>query len=240
MVLVVALCAGAVALRPPPEAAKRDTAHKEEKRDIERKEDPTTVDGKRERPGLPSAPEAKPKAPIASTGVAVAPVTTMPAVEIAPQPRRIFNRCPDRFSSPWVRRGSIQVRVIGVAVRRPLLMDAKGYEFDSPDRALLVWVETRSIGPEAADLRRWIGSLNSAASLSAATGVCAPIRYPGAVVAGQLDRSVKLLPGGPSGVDVLAFEVPGVVATTLTLKLDATHVAEGGEFVIAIPPEAWK
>lgn len=160
--------------------------------------------------------------------------------ELAPAPRRRANEPPDGFASEWVRRGATETRVVGATVARPTLADLKGGEYLAPDPVLLVWVQTRRLSGGPTEVRRWVGALNSDAKLVGATGVLDPVRFPGAVLAGQLERAVTVSPGGPGATDVLAFRVPGAAAQTLTLVLAATHVGESGEFVHGIPAEVWK
>ncbi|WP_162672031.1 hypothetical protein [Gemmata massiliana] len=157
-----------------------------------------------------------------------------------PPPRRAGNHPPEGFASDWVRVGKVQTRVVGSAVTRPVLVDLKGREFLSSEPALLIWVEARGVEAGAGQLRRWIGALESAASLSSDGTILSPVRFPAAVAVGQLDRATKLGPTDPAVVDVLAFAVPESGAQSLSLKLAGSHVGETGAFTHVIPASAWK
>ncbi|QJX00321.1 hypothetical protein [Frigoriglobus tundricola] len=166
--------------------------------------------------------------------------TVRPSVALAPAPRRVYNSVPAGYSSAWVRLGDTETRVIGAAVRRPVLFGPKGDERTSAELVLLVWVETRRIGPGTVELRRWIGALDADARLAGASGVLTPVRFSGATLGGQLDRGVALVKDGPPVRDLLAFAVPDPNVQTLSLRLAGSHVGEFGFFDHEIPPEAWK
>lgn len=152
-----------------------------------------------------------------------------------------LNRPPEGFASKWVRHGEIQTRVVGASAFRPILTNDNGHEFASPDHILVVWVETQSLTASNVIVRRWQNPLNDFAAVTTVGGAeIKPAKFKGgARVAGQLETGHKLVPGGPGVIDVLAFEVPDSSARALRLKLDATHVCEGEDFIHWIPYEVW-
>ncbi|HEY1191624.1 MAG TPA: hypothetical protein VGE74_28585 [Gemmata sp.] len=199
----------------------------------EAKKSPATSADKRDGPAPDKTAETN-KAPTPK-----GPPEEPPADNAAPAPRRVTNRPPEGFSTTWVRVGGIETRVVGAAVRRPVLVDPKGSEFLAADKVLLVWVETQNAGKAGGELRRWIGSFEAAATLTGSSGDLAPVRFPGATVAGQLDRTVKLEPGKPGAIDVLVFTLPEDAARPLSLRLLGSHVGESGSFTHTIPADAW-
>jgi hypothetical protein len=62
---------------------------------------------------------------------------------------------------------------------------------------------------------------------------------PGYTLPEQLRHIVKLRPGDPPAVDVLAFGVPDSAVTGVTLRLAAAHVGESGEFYFDLPRSMW-
>jgi hypothetical protein len=162
--------------------------------------------------------------------------------EAAPLPRAVpLNRPPEGFITQWQRRGGVQTRVIGATIAFPILTDDAHREFPSKTEVLLVWVETQSLTTNGISLRRWLNPLNEYAKLTNTDGVrFKPTAFPnGARVGGEIEGGHSLPPGGPSIVDVLAFEVPSAATRTVYLILNATHVVETGEFVHAIPHDVW-
>ncbi|VTS01506.1 : tRNA_anti-like [Gemmata massiliana] len=160
--------------------------------------------------------------------------------EPLPPPEEFINTAPKGFTSEWVRIGKTRTRVVGAAVTRPKLFDLKQRESTSPEPVLLVWVETQAVHPGAPELRRWIGALESAATLVAGKKEVKPIRFPGAVAAGQISGTVRLDPSKEPTVDVLAFEVPVNGTGDLLLKLSGAHLNEPGTFEHTIPASVWK
>ncbi len=222
---VVVVCAGVVALVGGPKQVAKEKA------------EPVPAAA---RPAGDRA-QAGPQPPAVTPGPTAPKSEPTPArTALAPAPRRVQNRRPDGFISEWIRRGDIETRVTGAVIARPILADPKGTEFAGPESVLLVWVETRSAAPSRVEVRRWVGALESAARLVGATGILAPVRFPGSVLVGQIDRGVRLSVGGPAAEDVMAFAVPGAAAQTLSLRLAGSHVGEGGDFDHDIPPAAWK
>jgi hypothetical protein len=168
------------------------------------------------------------------------PKVEVPAVEVAPAPRRVYNPAPDGRSSEWVRCGAVEVRVRGARVGRPVFLDAQGAEVTAPDPLLLVWVEARRVRAGQTELRRWVGALSSAATLREDGKRPLPEVRPPGVVPEQLQAPVKLRPGEPAVLDVMAFTPPKPSATGLTLRLAARHVGESGDFYFDIPRSFWE
>jgi hypothetical protein len=166
--------------------------------------------------------------------------TSVEKVEVAPPPRVVaLNRQPEGFASPWIQCGGVRTRVIGVAVLTPILTNDTRQDFTAPGPALLIWVEAQSLTATGVALRRWQNPLNEFAILTDGKGVRIKAAKfpPGSRVGGQLEGAHSLTPGGPSVIDVLAFEVPA--DQPLRLELAAAHVAETGAFVHGIPSTAY-
>jgi hypothetical protein len=179
--------------------------------------------------------------PLASAQAKLAPLPAPAASpESAPAPRRVYNATPDGRPTEWARCGAVEVRLLGARVARPLILDARGGELSAPDPVLLIWVEARRVRAGQTSLNRWVGSLNSAATLRQDGKPLPPVRYPGYGLPEQLQHVVKLGPGDPPAVDVLAFREPDPAVTGVTLRLAAAHVGEAGEFYFDLPRSMWK
>lgn len=189
----------------------------------------------------------KPVGPTVPLGPATPPLPPVvvhrpPEPEIAPLPRRVaFNRTPTSEPGAWVRRGDVQTRVLAVRVFKPTLTNDAGDMFPAPDPACVVWVETQNLTAARLSLRRWLNPVNEFATLSVVGGdkVAVAKFGRGARIGDQLEGEHKLIPGGPSVVDLLAFEHP-LTDKPLLLQLTGSHVGEGGTFNHPIPLEMWK
>jgi hypothetical protein len=180
--------------------------------------------------------------PVALPPVLLPPVADPPKRDVAPLPRRVpLNRVPFMEPGAWVRRGDVQTRVLAVIVQKPKLTNDAGDEFPSTDPVCVIWVETQNLTAARLSLRRWINPANEFASLFVVGGerVSTAKFGRGARVGDQLVGEHKLIPGGPSVVDVLAFEYP-FADKSLVLQLAGSHVGEGGKFIHPIPLEMWK
>jgi hypothetical protein len=165
------------------------------------------------------------------------------SLEVAPPPRRMDpSKPPPGFTSDWVRIGSIRTRVIGIKLARTKLAEKNGREFLSADPMLAIWVETESLMTAKVELHRWINPGEAFARLMGSGGKSVPtMKFPAGVrPAGQLERGVRLIPGGPGVIDVLVFEVPEAGINSLVLELDGSHVDEVDLFIHNIPASAWK
>jgi hypothetical protein len=163
-------------------------------------------------------------------------------LDVAPSPHRAtLNRAPTSEPSQWVRRGDVQTRVLAVRVFKPALTNDAGDIFRASDPTCVIWVETQNLTAARLSLRRWLNPVNEFATLSVVGGekVSAAKFGRGARIGDQLEGEHKLTPGGPSVVDLLAFEHP-FTDKPLLLRLNGSHVGEGGTFDHPIPVEMWK
>jgi hypothetical protein len=92
---------------------------------------------------------------------------------------------------------------------KPYLTNDAGDEFHAVEPMLVVWVETQNLTASQVSLRRWLNPLTEDASLWVAGERVPAAKIPsGTRILDQLMGEHKLSPGGPSAVDLLAFQPP--------------------------------
>lgn len=223
--VIALVCIGAFASNraPQPEAEKEPERAAQDK-----KLSPPDPKGAAPPPVARDETDTKPKS---------APV---PAVEVAPLPRRVTNLPAENHVTDWVRRGAVEVRLVAAAVARPMLVDGKGAEYRGPDRVLLVRVQSRRVAGAPSELRRWVGALNTAATALVAGREVQPVRFPAAALVGQLDKGVSMTAGGAAVDDIVAFPAPDATVESVTVVLSGEHVKEAGQFAFRVPAQLWK
>lgn len=193
-------------------------------------------------------PPSRPEPPTA--GVAVAPLPRLVEpddaiaveVETAPAPREVVWRFPpSTYTSDWQLRGSVEVRIAGVASTPVPITDPKGNVAPSPRPALVILVEVRK-GAMTQLRNRELKALGQFTSLFAKDGKQLPeldvppgARFRTGVPARQVvpqDRT--------SVFDVVAFATPPGNVGAVELRLESDRFGESGDLWFKIPDTAWK
>jgi len=134
--------------------------------------------------------------------------------------------------------GGVSVQLVEVALEQPRLLTQSGRRARPTTQFLIVRLELRPMGDLShVSYKSWSDPyvVSEGLKLEDAQGrLFSPKRFPNLLVEGQI-REASLESGG-SVQDVLVFEPPSSVPTTLRLVLPASALGREGSFRFIIPP----
>ena len=185
-------------------------------------------------------PSPKPK-----PEVAIAPEPReVPLVAVAPEPRAVYWKVPEsEYSSAWKKVGSVDIRIVGLAVTKVPVVDTEDRitELDAPLLAILVEVKLNTTGKKRV-FRSWTERQFNFAAMFLENGKDLP---PASIPLGRkpntgLPLQQPLPEDGTPVRDVLLFAAPPASAGEMSLRLDGDRCGEPGDIWFKIPASALK